>query len=76
MVVDYLSVDDICRLPKSRDVLFPEKRTFPDHKQLCNKLGGEATVVRNQAMHKDLNEEVRSMIIRPKLDLYDYGKDL
>ena len=73
MVAENLSVGEICLLPKPRDVLLPEQRTFPEHLQICNKLGGEATVVKNKAMHKELNEEVRRMIILPKLDLYDYG---
>ena len=74
MVVDNLSVDEICLLPKPRDVLLPEKRTFPDHMQLCNKLGGKSTVARSDARHaKELIAEVKRMIILPKLDLYDYG---
>ena len=52
MNVEEWSLNTVCILPEPRDIVFPETKTVPDSKLLCNKLGGKMTVVTDQT-HQD-----------------------
>ena len=45
MVRETRPFDEVCLLPKPRSIGFPEPRSNPDYKLLCNKLKGELTVI-------------------------------
>lgn len=54
MTAKETSLDKVCILPDARDIVFPETKTVPDTKLLCNKLGGKITVVADQTHQDDL----------------------
>ena len=39
--------EEVCQLPEPEDILFPEPRTYSGTKLLCEKVGGQMTVVNN-----------------------------
>ena len=54
--------DDVCLLPKPRDIIFPELRTFTDSILLCSKLNGHMSVVDSPAKQADLAAEYMRVI--------------
>ena len=52
----------VCNLPEPRNVLFPTKRTYNDHKLLCTTLNGKMTVVDNSELQDSLITEFRRII--------------
>ena len=55
-------VEEVCLLPKPKDVLFPEYRTNENLHLLCNKLGGHITVVDSQSKQDYLVEEFQRLM--------------
>ena len=49
--------DEVCLLPKPRDIVFPEMRENKDMHLLCNKLKGTMSVTDNQDTQNRLVEE-------------------
>ena len=56
------SVDDVCLLPKPKDVVFPEDRTNEEMHLLCKKLRGHMSVTDNQAKQDALAKEYQRML--------------
>lgn len=56
------TVESVCKLPKPRHILFPELRTYEDHKLLCKTLNGNVTVIHNMEFQSLLIEEFRRVI--------------
>jgi hypothetical protein len=56
MVIEKATLEAVCQLPKPKDVLFPERRSMTDVKMLCNKMGGNTTVVKSVADQDRLTE--------------------
>ena len=56
------SRDDVCLLPKPRDIIFPESRTFTNSIQFCNKLKGHMSVTDSPAKQAALAEEFMRVI--------------
>ena len=54
--------DDVCLLPKPRDIIFPESRTFTDSGLLCSKLKGHMSVVDNIEKRDDMAAEFMRVI--------------
>ena len=52
----------VCNLPEPRNVLFPTKRTYNDHKLLCKTLNGKITVVNSSELQDSLIKEFRRRI--------------
>ena len=55
-------VEEVCLLPKPKDVLFPEYRTNENLHLLCNKLGGHITVTDSQLKQDHLVDEFRRLL--------------
>ena len=52
----------MCILPRPRDIIFPEYRTYEDMLLLCNKLSGTLSVTDGQTKQDDLvNEFMRKL---------------
>ena len=49
--------DDVCLLPKPRDIVFPELRENTDMHLLCNKLKGTMSVTDSQVAQERLVKE-------------------
>ena len=64
------SMDEVCLLPKPKNTIFPELRTNEDSHLLCNKLGGEMTVVDSQDKQDALIKEYREILGK----VYDWSK--
>ena len=56
------SVDDVCLLPKPKDVVFPEDRTNEEMHLLCKKLRGHMSVTDSQAKQDALVREYKRAI--------------
>ena len=69
-------VEEVCLLPKLKDVLFPEYRTNENLHLLCNKLGGQITVVDSQSKQNYLVEEFRRLMPSDDLRGYISGRSL
>ena len=54
--------ETVCNIPVPRDVLFQTKRTYNDHKLLCNTLNGKMTVINSSALQYTLIEEFKKKI--------------
>ena len=54
--------EDVCLLPKPRDIIFPESRTFTDSSLLCSKLKGHMSVVDSSAKQDTLAAEFMRVI--------------
>ena len=46
--------EEVCQLPEPEDILFPEQRTYSDAKLICEKVGGQMTVVNSNHMLRKL----------------------
>ena len=57
-----MNTETVCNLPEPRNVLFPTKRTFDDHKLLCTTLNGKITVVNSSEQQDSLITEFREKI--------------
>ena len=57
-----LKSETVCNLPEPRNVLFPTKRTYDDHKLLCTTLNGKITVVNSSEQQDSLITEFRRKI--------------
>jgi hypothetical protein len=57
MIAEKRSIDEVCQLPVPKDVLFPEKRNMSDVKLLCNRMGGNVSVVKDKEMQTRLVEQ-------------------
>ena len=66
------SMDEVCLLPKPKDTIFPELRTFEDSHLLCNKLKGKMTIVDSQDKQDTLIKEYRAVLGI----LYDMSKQI
>ena len=73
MVQDNKTEEEVCLLPKPRDILFPELRFYHDAKLLCKKVGGEITVVVSDEMQRGLVETFKKNLADKWEDL---GKSL
>ena len=62
MVQDNTTEEEVCLLPKRRDIPFPELRTYDETKLLCNKVGGKITVVVNDEMQRGLVETFKKTL--------------
>ena len=62
MTIENLDRDNVCNLPEPRNVLFPTKRTYNDHKQLCTTLNGKITVVNSSDLQDSLIDELKKKI--------------
>ena len=76
MISEEINLEEVCQLPKPKDVVFPERRSMIDSKLLCTKLGGKLTVVIDQRKQDELirkfNTKLAGMYIlgeREELDL-------
>jgi hypothetical protein len=49
-----LNTEDICRLPKPKNVVMSENRNMSALKLLCNALGGQIAVARNEVVQEQL----------------------
>ena len=56
------SVEDVCLLPKPKDVVFPEDRTNEEMHLLCKKLRGHMSVTDSQAKQDVLAKEYQRML--------------
>ena len=65
-------MDEVCLLPKPKDTIFPELRTFEDSHLLCNKLKGKMTIVDSQDKQDTLIKEYRAVLGI----LYDMSKQI
>ena len=54
--------DDVCLLPKPRDIIFPESRTFTDSSLFCTKLKGHMSVTDSQVKQAALAKEFMRVI--------------
>ena len=54
--------DDVCLLPKPRDIIFPESRTFTESELLCSKLKGHMSVIDNLAKQDAMVAEFKRVI--------------
>ena len=52
-------MDEICLLPRPKDIIFPEPRTNADFHLLCNKLKGHLSVSDTQSNMDSLIEEFK-----------------
>ena len=57
-----LREETVCNLPEPRNVLFPTKRTYNDHKLLCTTLNGKMTVINSASLQDSLIEEFKRRI--------------
>ena len=73
MVIDNKTEEDVCLLPKKRDIVFPELRTYHDTKRLCKKVGGKMTVVTDDEIQKRLVETFKKTLAEK---YYDMGMSL
>ena len=60
-VVD-LKEETVCKIPEPRNVFFPTKRTYNDHKLLCTTLNGKITVVNSSSLQDSLIREFKRKI--------------
>ena len=57
-----MPAEEVCILPRPRDIIFPEYRTYEDMLLLCNKLSGTLSVTDGQTKQDDLvNEFMRKL---------------
>ena len=56
------NMDEICLLPKPKNIIFPEFRTHEDSHLLCQKLRGGMTVVDSRAKQHALVEEYKKAL--------------
>ena len=54
--------EDVCLLPKPRDIIFPESRTFTDSSLFCTKLKGHMSVTDSPAKQAALAKEFMRVI--------------
>ena len=52
----------VCSIPEARNVFFPTKRTYNDHKLLCTTLNGKITVVNSSELQESLIEKFKKKI--------------
>lgn len=52
----------VCSIPEARNVFFPTKRTYNDHKLLCTTLNGKITVVNSSELQDSLIEQFKKEI--------------
>ena len=57
-----LKEETVCNIPEPRNVLFPTKRTYNDHKLLCTTLNGKITVVNSSSLQDSLIREFKNKI--------------
>ena len=69
-----LTKEDLCLLPKPRDIVFPEKRTFADSTLLCRKLKGQLTITDSLAKQEALIAEFMRVIEQNQLNQWHFGK--
>ena len=62
MVLEETNLEEVCQLPKTQDVVFPERRSMIDSKLLCTKLGGNLTVVTDQTTQDQLISKFNSKL--------------
>ena len=54
--------EDVCLLPKPKDIVFPESRTFTDSNLLCSKLKGHMSVTDSVAKQDAMGKEFMRVI--------------
>ena len=62
VTIKNLNKATVCNLPKTRNVFFPTKRTYNDHKLLCTTLNGKITVVNSSELQDSLIDEFKKKI--------------
>ena len=65
-----LDKEEVCELPRPKDILFPEYRTNADTHLLCNKLKGHLSVADNQESMSNLIDTFNKMVCCPILEIF------
>ncbi len=56
MTVMEKPVEEVCRPFKPGSVIFPEKKTFRDHVDLCYHMRGRPTIIRSKEQQEELSK--------------------
>ena len=62
MISEEINLEEVCQLPKPKDVVFPERRSMTDAKLFCTKLGGKLTIVSDQRKQDELIRKFKTKL--------------